>query len=509
MTFTGNVPWNSLEDNLREPLASEREGGFPCGEADQALFNWLQAYQWGQIHNAILGAGLTEDLDDLQQLSQAIRSMIINRGRTVLGLTRVPWLAVESIQASAPPASPSVGELYLVSPAAAASGDWAGHQAELAEYVGVEAGGWIFQSVQNGTVLFAKDQEIPYIKDDGGWRQYNASESQYGFVLLANGSAVDALADPNRPVVPLHLGRVIKPLRGPQGLAVADNWGDPANVKPGFAPRRLTGAGSNSPSQIGDGSEYYVENIQDQGQPNAFFRLAWPASVASGKPVLFSTRNDAGAQSEWIELTDKRSLQRFGNVPRDAAIFLSSGTFIVPDGVYKIKARVIGGGGGGGGGGNTNASGRGGGGGGYVEGSFAVTPGQSIPVTVGAGGAGGGASGTNGASGGSSSLGALASAGGGEFGGGSGSGIATAGGGGGSASGGYLAINGTAGATGVVINTVYGGGQGGGSVWSGFNYAFAINNVGSQGTRSGQGGGGASGANVGGQGADGLVIIEY
>lgn len=462
-----------------------------------------------ELDHLIAQAGITPSDEDLTQVWQAIRSMIINRGRTVLGLTRVPWLAVESIQASAPPASPSIGELYLVAPSATATGAWAGHEAELAEYVGVEAGGWIFQSAQNGTVVYANDQEIPYIKDDGSWRQFDASESQHGFTILANGAQVDGLAEPKRPVPPLHLGRVIKPLRGPQGLAVADNWGDPVNVKPGFAPRRLTGAGSNSPSQIGDGSEYYVENIQDQGQPNAFFRLAWPASVASGKPVLFSTRNDAGAQSEWIELTDKRSLQRFGNVPRDAAIFLSSGTFVVPEGVYKIKARVIGGGGGGGGGGNTNASGRGGGGGGYVEGSFSVTPGQSIPVTVGAGGAGGGASGTNGASGGSSSLGALASAGGGEFGGGTGSGIATAGGTGGSASGGYLAINGTAGATGVIINTTYGGGQGGGSVWSGFNYALAINNAGSQGTRSGQGGGGASGANVGGQGSSGLVIIEY
>lgn len=237
----------------------------------------------------------------------------VERSRPVASLTQSPWVAVRSIQVAAPPASPAIGDLYLVDPQGA-SGGWAGRSGQLAEYVGLAAApgtaGWIFQGPQIGSVVYASDQELPYIKDDnGGWRQFSASESQYGFVILADEAMVEDLTDPARPVVPKHLSRVIKPLRGPQGSAVADNWGDPVNVKPGFAPRLLTGQGTNAPELLtGSAEKYYLSNVQDQGEPSAFFRLALPASVPGGKPVMFSTRDGAGTQSEWIEMIDRRSL---------------------------------------------------------------------------------------------------------------------------------------------------------------------------------------------------------
>jgi len=71
----GVVPWNSLDDNTRAPLTSEMESGYPCGEADQALFNWTAGYPIGQIYNALLGAGISSpDLSDLKELTQAIQS---------------------------------------------------------------------------------------------------------------------------------------------------------------------------------------------------------------------------------------------------------------------------------------------------------------------------------------------------------------------------------------------------------------------------------------------------
>ena len=69
----GVVPWNSLDDNTRLPLTSELEGGYPCGQADQQLFNFTGGYAWGQVHNAIIDSGITPDLTDLTQLSSAIR----------------------------------------------------------------------------------------------------------------------------------------------------------------------------------------------------------------------------------------------------------------------------------------------------------------------------------------------------------------------------------------------------------------------------------------------------
>lgn len=81
-------------------------------------------------------------------------------------------------------------------------------------------------------------------------------------------------------------------------------------------------------------------------------------------------------------------------------VFNTSGTFVVPAGITKIRVRVLGAGCGG-----TNA-GRGGCGGGYAHGEFAVTPGASHTVTVGAGSVGGASP----SAGGTSSFGVLISA---------------------------------------------------------------------------------------------------
>ena len=70
-------------------------------------------------------------------------------------------------------------------------------------------------------------------------------------------------------------------------------------------------------------------------------------------------------------------------------IFTTSGTFTVPAGVTQVSAVVVGGGGGGGDSTAGDEPGAGGGGGGLAYGTFTVTPGESLTVTVGTGGAGG------------------------------------------------------------------------------------------------------------------------
>lgn len=64
-------------------------------------------------------------------------------------------------------------------------------------------------------------------------------------------------------------------------------------------------------------------------------------------------------------------------------------SFVVPNGVYSLTATIVGGGGGGGGffgSGDTHAGGGGGSGGYYSNQSVAVTPGETLTLTVGAGG---------------------------------------------------------------------------------------------------------------------------
>ena len=131
------------------------------------------------------------------------------------------------------------------------------------------------------------------------------------------------------------------------------------------------------------------------------------------------------------------NLQKMANVTR----YATAGTFTytVPDGVHWLDVEVWGAGGGG-----AWADGitgyAAGGGGGYARKLCAVTPGQQVTVTVGAGGNGG--SSGSGSDGGSSSFGAFCSATGGKGGVSQGGNQSTNGGDGGSGSGGDINLTG-------------------------------------------------------------------
>jgi hypothetical protein len=80
----------------------------------------------------------------------------------------------------------------------------------------------------------------------------------------------------------------------------------------------------------------------------------------------------------------------------------STSSIVIPAGVYYFQFKDVSGGGGGGGAANSGALGGGGGGSAYVDGGFAVVPGDTITFTIGAGGTGG--SGANGGTGGSTTI---------------------------------------------------------------------------------------------------------
>ncbi|MFC3638237.1 hypothetical protein ACFONL_12785 [Camelimonas fluminis] len=193
-------------------------------------------------------------------------------------------------------------------------------------------------------------------------------------------------------------------------------------------------------------------------------------------------------------------------------MFFSPGTvnWTVPAGVTRIKVRIWAAGGGGGGSTSTTSGGAGGNGGGYREATINVTPGQVIPITVGAGGIGGTGTGSplNGAAGGSSSVGALATAtGGGGGNGGSGTTYGTASMTQGSSSGAGWGVDGMFAANASPFGSTPTGSGGGGSYGT-TNSAITV----TQGTGAsypGGGGGGAASGYSGKPGADGLVIIEF
>ena len=197
---------------------------------------------------------------------------------------------------------------------------------------------------------------------------------------------------------------------------------------------------------------------------------------------------------------------------RGEQAFPASGTFVVPYGVFQVFARVWGGGGGGGSAVEVASAGSGAGPGGYTEGWFAVTPGQSITVTVGAGGVGSTGS-FNGTAGGSSSFGSFCSATGG------GGGYYSAGGGQttvglpGAGSGGQVNLTGQSGGQGLTpTSTLLFGGFGGAPPFGSLT-PVSIGGVGSDGSvPAGAGAGGSYsgvGGEAGGDGGAGLVIISW
>lgn len=237
--------------------------------------------------------------------------------------------------------------------------------------------------------------------------------------------------------------------------------------------------------------------------------------TGSGFTVIISTRA-AGATVQSIPgaivniHSDGTNITNIAS-PKGRDVFLSSGSFIAPAGVTRIKVIVTGGGGSGSGCKGTSTSqtisGSGGGAGGTAISWINVVPGVSYPVIVGNGGAA--ATGAvNGNAGGSSSFNStiLASGGGGGVPGGGG-------GNGGGASGSDIVIVGGDGSDGQSGDFIFAG-NGGASFWGGGSRA-GNGGPGRAATAYGSGGGGVydrsfSGNSLtSGAGAPGIVIVEY
>lgn len=177
--------------------------------------------------------------------------------------------------------------------------------------------------------------------------------------------------------------------------------------------------------------------------------------------------------------------------------FTASGSFTVPDFIYKIKVSAWGGGGGGHDGSGGTYGGGGGGGGAFVKGILNVLPGQIIPITLGVGGIAG-APGTDGTA--TTVLTMIA-------GGGIHSITSTPGQGGG-ATGGTINVNGGGGAEGYVADPGQGGSSSSGG--QGGTASSTANAAITNGIFPGGGGtGGYPGLSATGSGAGGACLVEW
>jgi hypothetical protein len=93
---------------------------------------------------------------------------------------------VESRTLSVPPASPLLGDAYIVGPSA--SGAWAGHDNEIAAF---QAGAWLFYDPAPGWQVYAKAEQAIVIFDAGIWTAL-ASNGSAGIPTLGINTAADA-----------------------------------------------------------------------------------------------------------------------------------------------------------------------------------------------------------------------------------------------------------------------------------------------------------------------------
>ncbi len=106
-------------------------------------------------------------------------------------------------------------------------------------------------------------------------------------------------------------------------------------------------------------------------------------AVITAAQINNGSSDNCGIASITINKTNFDCTNILTTATTNFKVFTSTGSFVVPNGATNVRVLAIGGGGGG-------ANGhQGGGGSGYVQtATLAVTPGQTIPVTVGVGGSG-------------------------------------------------------------------------------------------------------------------------
>ncbi|MHA1738593.1 MAG: DUF2793 domain-containing protein, partial [Candidatus Heimdallarchaeota archaeon] len=89
----------------------------------------------------------------------------------------------------APPGTPGNGDRYLVSyPSAAATGAWAGHDNELAEWDG---SAWVFTALSEGMAMWIEDEDVVYTWNGSEWVKMSSTQQHNNSAGLQGGNATD------------------------------------------------------------------------------------------------------------------------------------------------------------------------------------------------------------------------------------------------------------------------------------------------------------------------------
>lgn len=395
-------------------------------------------------------------------------------------LTRLPWVPVLSMTMATPPASPAIGDTYLIP--AAPTGAWVGQAGNIAEY---GASGWAIISPPNGHGISLPDGRV-FERIGGIYAEKIALDAQSGkWSFAVAGGTANALTATLDPAPTAYVAGMRVRMKVP-------------STNTGAMTLNLNGLGAKGIGRK-DGADLVAGSVV----ANQIIDLVYD-----------------GARFQALDVVGGSGAFAIGAIRQ----MIASGTYTTPVGCRAIMVEGLGGGGAGGGaaaltGGDTLSVGGGGGAGGYFR-KLIINPAASYAVTIGIGGAA--VVGAVGNPGQTTSFGSVASATGGT--GGATSTIASGGsntsngGSGGTAAGGDVSSGGSSGGPAVQITSGSGfagigaaGVLGGAGVPSGSTL-----NPGGNATGFGSGGGGAvingSGypSQHGGSGSPGVVIItEY
>lgn len=81
----------------------------------------------------------------------------------LLALDALTHLSVIDRDLTAPPVSPADGDRYIV--ATGGTGDWAGHDGEVAIY----RSGWVFAAPRHGWLCYIQDEQVLSVYRPAGW----------------------------------------------------------------------------------------------------------------------------------------------------------------------------------------------------------------------------------------------------------------------------------------------------------------------------------------------------
>ncbi|NDV88805.1 DUF2793 domain-containing protein [Aurantimonas aggregata] len=114
-------------------------------------------------------------------------------------LSVLPWIPVISVTTAAPPASPAIGDTYVIP--TGATGSWAGHANKVAEFT---SAGWALITPRNGVGVGLPDGRV-FMRLSGVFTELVASETRKGLVELATRAEALAGASQALGVHPLGL----------------------------------------------------------------------------------------------------------------------------------------------------------------------------------------------------------------------------------------------------------------------------------------------------------------